>query len=490
MASGTVSIYIDDTGLRIMVTRGKRITRLAEMALEESLGSIDTPQKETDLAAKLRQLLRFNKISEKKIILGLSGLHCLTRPVILPELPRAMVGEAVVREAKRILPMPLEQLYLSWQVISISGGKTRVFLAAVPRQIADMIIRVIHKAGCKPYLMEIKPLALARLSKEPSAIILDLQPKEFDIVIMLNGIPQPVRTIAFPQETLSLPDKFNIVKEDLKRTLDFVKTKGDDSQVKPGTALLVSGDLAEHSELYEPLAKELGLKADKLASPLKYLKYLEPAQYLVNSGLALKVMVKEAGPLLPNFNVLPAPYQPKHISMNKLMIVPAAAGMIGVLILLAFSIQDAATNIQQVKNQLQNTTFMLDKKQAQKKAMTDQVDKLKGQIQTAAHDYDLYSSALKTMIITGNTMNDDLLTTVDNINTGVIVSSLSISGLTISISGNAENEGAVFIYVRALTDTGRYAEITVNNIISTTTGETGETTMAFSLSCRLKENRK
>jgi type IV pilus assembly protein PilM len=490
MASGTVSIYIDDTGLRVMVTRGKRITRLAEMAIEGSLSSIDTPQKETELAARISQLLKFNKISEKKIILGLSGLHCLTRPIILPELPRAMVDEAVVREAKRILPMPLEQLYLSWQVISVSGGKTRVFLAAVPRQMADMVIRVINKAGCKPYLMEIKPLALARLSKEASAVILDLQSKEFDIVIIVNGIPQPVRSIAFPQESLSLPDKFNIVKEDLKRTLDFVKTKGEEIQVKPGTALLVSGELAEHSELYEPLAEELGLKAGKLASPLKYLKYLEPAQYLVNSGLALKVIAKEAGPLLPNFNVLPAPYQPKHISMNKLMFVPAAAGMIGVLVLLAFSVQDAATNIQQVKSQLQSTTFMLDKKQAQKKTMTDQVANLKGQIQASTNEYNLYSSALKAMMVTGNNMNNDLAATIDNINTGLIVSAISISGLTIGITGHAEMEDKVFVYVRALTDTGRYAEITINSITSTGAGDAGNTGVDFSLTCRLKEDRK
>ena len=87
---------------------------------------------------------------------------------------------------------------------------------------------------------------------------------------------------------------------------------------------------------------------------------------MVNSGLALKVLVKEAGPLLPNFNTLPTPYLPRHISMNKLMAVPAGVGAVAVLLLLALSIQTASANIAQVKGQLDNTAFMLTKKLAEK----------------------------------------------------------------------------------------------------------------------------
>ena len=108
---------------------------------------------------------------------------------------------------------------------------------------ADMIIRIINKAGCKPYLMDIKPMALARLSREATAVILDVQQKEFDIVILVNGIPQPVRTIAFPQEALSLPDKLNMVRAELSRTLEFIKNKSEEVQLKPDTVMLVSGDL-------------------------------------------------------------------------------------------------------------------------------------------------------------------------------------------------------------------------------------------------------
>ena len=69
--------------------------------------------------------------------------------------------------------------------------------------------------------MDIKPLALARLAREPNAIIVDVQPSEFDIIIMVNGIPQPIRTVPFSREALSLKERLVIVKDELERTVQF-----------------------------------------------------------------------------------------------------------------------------------------------------------------------------------------------------------------------------------------------------------------------------
>jgi type IV pilus assembly protein PilM len=478
-----------------MVTRGKRIARLAEMPMESDLTAVDSKEKEAELSKKIQHLLKFNKIGKRKVILGVSGLHCLTRPIVLPELPRAMLGEAVIREAKRILPMPLEQLYLSWQVISVTGGKTNIYLVALPRQIADMVIRVINHAGCKPYLMDIKPLALARLSTEATAVILDVQPKEFDIVMMVNGIPQPVRTIAFPQEALPLQEKFNIVKEDLKRTLEFIKAKTEEKQITPDTTLFVSGELTEHPELYQPAAAELGLKVAKLASPLKYLKYLEPAPYMVNAGLALKEMPKISRPLLPDFNTLPIPYLPKHISVNKLMAIPAAACAAGVLILLAISVQGAAANISNLQNQLDTAKFLIAKGQAQKLAITEKISALEQNKAGAESEYDTYSAALRKLTTTGNIMNTDLNAAVDNIQTGLRVTSLSLNDSQIAISGSADNEEEIFRFVRDLTSTGRFEEITIGSIETTIEEAENDEELAtiscdYSLSCRLKAGRE
>jgi type IV pilus assembly protein PilM len=190
MAKNTTTLYISDTGIRLMVTRGKRVTKLAYMPLDVDLADLAEEEKENDLVEKIRLIFKSNHVSAKKIILGISGLHCLTRPVSLPELPKAMIDEAITREQSGP-PGTLDQLYISWQIVSSLDSKIQVFVVAIPKIIADALVRILYKAGYKPYLMDIKPLALARVSREATALIVDIQPKEFDIIIMSKGIPRP-----------------------------------------------------------------------------------------------------------------------------------------------------------------------------------------------------------------------------------------------------------------------------------------------------------
>ena len=494
MANNTVTLYISDTSIRLMVTRGRRITKLAEVPLDTNLGDINTADKESELVSKIKHLFKSNKIAARRIILGLSGLHCLTRPVILPELPRAMLSEAMTREAKRVLPVPLEQLYISWQIISVSEAKIQAFMVAVPRQIADMLVRVLNQAGYKPYLMDIKPLALARLSREANALIVDVQPKEFDIVIMVAGIPQPIRTVAFPEESLSLKEKISIIKEDIKRTLQFHNSNNPENHIQSNSMMLVSGELAEEPELYEALSFELGFKAALLSSPLKCQKQLDPSHHLVNVGLALKEIIREAGPLLPNFNTLPEPYQPKPISVNRILAIPASAVAVGLIVVLAMTIQNAAASIDTVQTQLNSSNFLLEKKQAQKKELGESVAALEQRIAGAETARKNFIAALETFNKNGDRMDNDLQATVDSVINDLDLGIINHSGTQVSLSGNAVTEQEVLKYVRKLDATGRFSEITIGNLNrvegSGEEGASDNSSMTFTLSIKLKDIAK
>src|SRR4030042_451409 len=394
MPGSIVSLYIDDVSMRLMVTRGKRVAKLAETPLDMSLADIDTKEKETQLSQKIKSFLKSNKVSSRKLILGLSGLHCLTRPLILPELPRPMLKEAITREAQRVLPVPVDQLYLSWQIISTIGDKIYAYLVALPREMADMVIRVVNHAGYKPYLMDIKPLALARLSKEANSILIDVQAREFDIIVIVDNIPQPVRTVSFPREELSLPEKFAIVKDDIKRTIQFFNTNNVENNIQPEMTMLISGELSGAPELYESLANELGFKVALLTSPLKTQKQLDVSHYLVNVGLALKEITREAVPLLPNINVLPAPYHPKQVSMNQLLSVPAAALAVALVAMMIMTVQDTAANIDLMNTQVKRHNFTLEKILAQKRVLLNNISEVEAQIAANEQQYTVFSDEI------------------------------------------------------------------------------------------------
>lgn len=487
MAKNTTSLYISDNGIRLMVTRGKRITKLADMPLDVSLVDINS-EKEAELVTKIKLLFKSNRIGARKIILGISGLHCLTRPVSLPELPKAMLDEAITREAKRVLPIPLDQLHVSWQVMSSAGGKIQVFMVAIPKHIADTLVRILNKTGFKPYLMDIKPLALARVSREPTAIIVDIQVKEFDIIIMCKGIPQTVRTVPFPQEYLAQADRLSIVRDELKRTIQFYNSNNPEDSIQPNATMLVSGELVDEAETLEFLAQELGYKVSLLVSPLKCLKQLDPSHHLANVGLALKELVKGSGPLLPNFNTLPLPYLPKQIPRDRLMAVPAAAVAVGLVVLLFFTVQNAAAKIESDQNDLGMTQTLLEQKQAQKKELQQSVAAAEKNLDGIVASTEKYTAALESMNTKAKSMNGDLQASVDNIVTDLNLSRISHSGGQVSLFGQAATEQEIMQYVRKLQDTGRFLEITIANI-TRVASENASDVMDYSLALRLEKDK-
>ena len=492
MAKNATTLYINDDTIRLLVTRGKRISKLASVPLEVGLSDVETPEQEALLVEKIKTLIRTNKISGKKVILGISGLHCLTRPVNLPELPKAMLREAILREAQRVLPVPTDQLYISWQLIGATEGKLTAFMVAIPRQIADALMRILHAAGLKAALMDIKPLALARLAKEPTAVVVDVQPHEFDIVILDNGIPQPIRTVAFPEEFLELRDKAGIIAAELARTVQFHNSNNPETPLPTQTKLYLSGDIADDPDLHEEIARTQGLVPELLTSPLKCAKHLDPSQHLANVGLVLKQLPKDAGPLLPNFNTLPEPYQPRQISTSKLLAVPAAAAAVGIVVLLGMTVQDAGGRLSDTKIQLDSTNLLLQKRQNERAELTTAVGQLEKELEQINAELDQFGGVLANIGATGEIINDDLTGSVDVIVPDLDLESMAHQQQNYAITGYAETEREVIEYARQLADTGLFLEVTIQSIIANEPREDEEEVgvwepYSFSLLFRLPE---
>jgi len=490
VARKITTLYINDTSIRLMVARGKRITKLAGVSLDMSLADVSPKIRASEIAAKIKYLFKSQKIKSKKVIIGLSGLHCLSRPITLPQLPRDMLEEAVIREAKRVLPIPPEQLYISWQIISDTEGKMQAFMIAIPRQIADTLLRVLHEMGLKPYLMDIKPLALARLVGEATAIVVDVQSREFDIVIMADGVPQPVRTVSFPEEALSLPDKLLMVRDELERTIQFYNSNNTEKPILPSVNVFVSGELAGEPEIYELLASELGHPVLPLSSPLKCPKQLDPSHYLVNIGLALKELRRGAVPLLPNLNTLPVSYQPKPLSLFRIMALPATAIAIGLIVLLAMTIQDTVASIDSVHSKLNATNFILEQKQSQKKELMENITALEQKLADTEAAGSVFTIALGSLGEGGDRINGDLEASVNNLINGISLNSIGHSGRGLNINGQSLSEVEVLEYARNLDDSGRFSKVTISSIVRTGSESSDNVSvgMGFGLALELEES--
>ena len=94
-----VTLFIEDTAIKLLEARGRQVKKWAKLPLEPGLVSDGVILDEDQVADKLKELLELQGVKARKVTAGLSGFNSVYRLVSLPELPLAILPEAVKREA-------------------------------------------------------------------------------------------------------------------------------------------------------------------------------------------------------------------------------------------------------------------------------------------------------------------------------------------------------------------------------------------------------
>src|SRR4030043_402482 len=106
-----VTLDIEDTFIKMMVVKGARVETAASLPLEPGLvhdGAVINP---AAVGRHISELMTAHGISEKRVVVGVSGIHSIYRVVSTPKLPKNLLDEAARREAERVMPVPPNELY-------------------------------------------------------------------------------------------------------------------------------------------------------------------------------------------------------------------------------------------------------------------------------------------------------------------------------------------------------------------------------------------
>jgi hypothetical protein len=71
----TITLFIEDTSIRLLVSQGMKIKKKAEIKLDPGMVKGAVVLKEPEVAARITELLRSQEVVGKKVLLGFSGLH-------------------------------------------------------------------------------------------------------------------------------------------------------------------------------------------------------------------------------------------------------------------------------------------------------------------------------------------------------------------------------------------------------------------------------
>lgn len=310
------TLNIEASSARVLNIRGRRVRRWGDIPLAHGAVRDDLVVDPAGVGSAINSLFRSSKMSKSGVLVSLTGFRSVTRTVTLPKLSPTLMKEAIRWTARREMPIPLEELYISWQVIGTQDAEQTIFLLGTPRSLLDSFYQALRKARIKPRAIELKPLVLARLVKRTEAIIIDLENESISTTILVKGIPEVIHTMIVGSEGLLLEDRIQKLTDDLSRTVSFYNNSHPEHPLNSETPAFLTGEMASDPVLVDLVQKSTGYPIESLALGVKLPPKLPVPQYAVNIGLALRKMLprKRNKAALGHscsikVNVLPAQYR-------------------------------------------------------------------------------------------------------------------------------------------------------------------------------------
>jgi len=478
MAKRVTTLFIRDTSINLLVMKSDQIEKWASSPLEPGLVSQGLIVDEARVADQVKQLFKETGAKTNKVTIALSGHDSLYRIIALPELPQAVLPEAVRREVQRTIPTPLEEVYFSYQRLpSQTKGENRFFLATFPRNLVDALIRTLHQAGVKPHVMDLAPLALSRIPNEPRAIIVNARLDHLDVIVLADRLPQVIRRLALPGEAESLEERLPIIAEEFNRTVSFYNSSHMESPLDAKVPVYVSGDLAEASDMWPSVVGGAAYTVSALPSPVEVPEGFNTNQFMVNIGLALRELLEDkegANFSIVNFNALPEAHIPPRFSIVRVLVPVVSVIGIGLIVLVLILILNNRADIAALRPEVASAEIRVTQLQRDITTLNTQIASAKG----AA---DVLGNTLTT-IERGRAVILDDLREIDRLaGQSVSLGTVSHVGSSVTISGTTTDVDYIFRYARALRESKeaandpRFSSVWISSITS------GGTAFSFSL---------
>ncbi len=470
MAKKVTTLFIRDDVVNLLVMGGKRVEKWASLPLEPGLVSQGLILDEAQLADKLKELFKLEKVTMGKVIAGLSGHNSVYRIITLPELPEPVLPEAVKREAKRVIPVPLEEVYLSYQPLPATRGETRVFLAAFPRNIADALYRTLHQAGLQPYIMDLAPLALCRTVNEPRSIIVNARLDHLDIMVMAERVPELIRRLSLPGEAESLSERLPTITEEVDRTIAFYNSSHKEQPLDSTVPMFVCGDLAQAPESWQSLAGKSACPVSILPSPVESPEGFNPNEFMVNIGLAFKELLPEKGEAnfsLVNFNTLPEVYITKAVRLSNILVPIGLTIAIGLLVYMGFLVYNKATYISVLRSELAPVESLIAQEHEGIATLQEQVQQIEPQIAALEATTGIFDTTFTSLGEVREKVDGDLSDIVSLLPEDVDLTEVNHMGDTVTVTGvvlDEDGEDDIFQYARELRTSGRFSTVIISSI--------------------------
>lgn len=447
VSGSVVTLDIGETGVSIMESRGGVVRRWADASFGSEEAEPADERGKPDLSAIVRQLMDSSGIRAKKVMASIGGLYTISRLLPTASLPPApTLADSVEEITDNIMPVSKDALYFFWQALNTADGDSHVFTTGVPREVIDDIVLALKAVGVAPQLIELKTMALARAVGKKEALILNIEPTNFDIVIMVKDMPEVMYSLAWRADSMSIEDTAEYLATQLDMIIEHYNASHIAEPFDMATPLYITGQMSVQPELMERLQGRLDFNIEPLTSPLECPEVLPISQYAANIGLAMRKEIVardgDAGGLKLDLNILPQIYQPWRPTVKQIY----SAITIVAAIALIFPLWQLTGEEMKKTSTLEMRDITLNAQLLRKKTEIERREPL----QNAISEYN-------SIIVRDRNFDDDIKLIVQEAEKlDVEVSTLSHRGQDININCVADDYVSFRHFLAALEESGRF----------------------------------
>lgn len=183
---------LDQNGVPELVTYG-----LAEYPTPNRA---DNPSQIQEIAATILETCLKAKTKSKRASTALPSYSVFTSIISVPKMTKAELKTAVKWEAKKVMPLPVEEMILDPQVLDANGanGSQRVLLTGAPKAVVQKYVDIFKATGLTLLSLETEGFALIRSlvgADRAPIMVIDCGASSTDILVVDNNVPFLNRSI-------------------------------------------------------------------------------------------------------------------------------------------------------------------------------------------------------------------------------------------------------------------------------------------------------
>lgn len=464
-----VTLNISAASVRLLSIRGRKVEKWSDMPLPPGVVKDGLILRPRVVGAVIAALFKSTGLPRKRVIVSLTGLSFIHRTLTLPRMNRASLSEALRRAARNEMPLPPEELYLCGQAISNGRDEAGFFVLGVPRRPIDVLVQALGEAGIPSYLIDLNPLALARAANRGEAIIVNLEPDCFDIVLIADGLPNIMHTVTPRGERAALKDNIQLLVDELVKTVGFYNKNHPRSPLGSTTPLLVTGGLSANAAASELILAGAGRPVEFLVPPLELPDGFPAASFTANIGLALKRLPRKTAAkagVAPfrdiNVNVLSGKLG-AETSWPRLPHVLLSLTILTGLVLL-FPMSQLSRQADAETARLQAELTGVNQELSQARRLADEARKAEEAIATIAAGAETARQEYQYILSRGGDFAGYLGLVTGALPAGAFFTSVAMEASQINVAGEADDAFTVVDYVVALEALEEFAEVRIVSI--------------------------